>query len=239
MKRVEVAQRKLHVAGLVPLGYVAVAKPNEPDHMEHERHTDDPRDECAGGPNPGEPIGRYVRYRLVGTSLTGKPPERASQAGPHPSLTIGDGGTRLQVAGPQERIRISRSQPARGVQRDPSAIESANDREDEGSEAHRDAKELSSAVGLAQTVVLARKRRCERSCSRYIAGHACEVDAPPAWTNSAPGQKIHPPPRCPRAVAEVDLLVEHEEAGVEGADLVEKLTSDEENRSDKKLGITT
>jgi hypothetical protein len=124
--------------------------------MEHERYADDPCDECAGSPNPGEPIGRYVRYRLIGTSLTGTPPERASQAGPHPSLTIGDGGTRLQV-GPQERIHISRSQPARGVQRDPSAIESADDREDEGSEAHRHAKELSSAVGLAQTVVLREK----------------------------------------------------------------------------------
>jgi hypothetical protein len=42
VQRIKVAQRKLHVPGLVPLGYVAVAKARQPDHVEHERHTDIP-----------------------------------------------------------------------------------------------------------------------------------------------------------------------------------------------------
>lgn len=145
----------------------------------------------------------------------------------------------LQVAGTEERIRISRSQPARGVQRDPSAIESADDRKDEGSEAHRHAKELSSAVGLAQTVVLREKAEVRTQLLTVHRGPRLRSGCTAGVDELGPWPEDHAPPGFPRAVAEVDLLVEHEEAGVEEADLVEKLTSDEENRSDQKLGITT
>jgi hypothetical protein len=42
---VEVAQRELEVARLVPLGHVTAAKAVEPEHVEGDRHTDDPDDE--------------------------------------------------------------------------------------------------------------------------------------------------------------------------------------------------
>jgi hypothetical protein len=38
---VEVTQRELQVSRLVPLGYVAAAKANQPDDVKHDRHTDD------------------------------------------------------------------------------------------------------------------------------------------------------------------------------------------------------
>jgi hypothetical protein len=59
------------------------------------------------------------------------------------------------------------------------------------------------------------------------------VDELDAWPEE------HAPAGRPRAVAEVDLLVEHEEACVEAADLIEKLSADEQDRSDEELRFTT
>jgi hypothetical protein len=189
VQRIKVAQRKLHVAGFVPLSYVAVAKARQPDHVEHERHTDDPGHGCAGGPNPGEPLARYVWSGDVVISLIGTPPERASQAGPHPSPTIGDAGRRLQVGdrssvftSPDRNQRAASRETLRRSRRPTIAKTSAR---------VRIATVSSFRARSASRIpwCFARKRRCDRNCSRYIRDQAWEVDAPPAWTNSTPGQK--------------------------------------------------
>jgi hypothetical protein len=45
------------------------------------------------------------------------------------------------------------------------------------------------------------------------------------------------PPRLADAVAEVNLFVEHEETGVEDADLVDDLATDKEYRADQEFCI--
>ena len=51
------------------------------------------------------------------------------------------------------------------------------------------------------------------------------------------GPEDDAPARFPRAVAEVDLLVEHEEARIEAADLVQHLTAHEHHRAHDEVNL--
>jgi hypothetical protein len=95
VKRIEVAQRELHVARLVPLSDVAVAKAHQPDHVENERHTDKPCHGGSGGPQPREPLRCYVRTG-VGCDFAHRaraPSKLLGLAGyPPPTIGTAEGG---------------------------------------------------------------------------------------------------------------------------------------------------
>jgi hypothetical protein len=74
VQRIKGFSTKLQVAGLVPLGHVAVAKGRQPDHVQHERHTD-----CASGPNRGEPLA--LRLECVCCDFADRRAARASLSG--------------------------------------------------------------------------------------------------------------------------------------------------------------
>ena len=63
VQRVEVAQRELQVARLVPFGDKAVAEAHQPDDVQDNRHDDDPGHDGCGGPSPGKGGARHARAR--------------------------------------------------------------------------------------------------------------------------------------------------------------------------------
>ena len=102
-------------------------------------------------------------------------------------------------------------------------------RRDEGAKAQRQRGGTSRAPSaLCTPSRFASTRRCPRTCSRYMSPCSVRVAAPPTCTNTASGthRRCHPRPLHPNA--EVDLFAEHEELGIESADLVQRLAPQKE-----------
>src|SRR5439155_8853422 len=122
VKGVEVAQRELQVARLVPFGHVAVAKPRQPDDVKRDRHDDDAGHEGSGGPSSGQPSSNYVRgacsrgagtpHPVIGDALLTSfrsrphPASHDRDVGPYPQVLPSKAGRRSAGAGSAHELAV-------------------------------------------------------------------------------------------------------------------------------------
>src|SRR5439155_19115756 len=137
----------------------------------------------------------------------------------------------------EQRARISRPQPGDGIERERAPLSSAEDSEDERSDPHRRGKQLAGSLRLLQAVMFREEAQVRAQLLAVHAGPDCSRRGSADVDELRAGPEDDGPAGFPGAEAKVDLLVEHEEARIECADLLQHLTAHEHHRAHDEVGL--